>query len=232
MFYDLSHARVINKDDNKRIAVIPLGSMEYHGEDLPLLTDTLIAESISKKCLAKYAEITDVSIYLYPGIYLGFSHEWLRYAGTISLEPHIYLGMIESMVKSIDKNIDPHGYLFVNGHGGNYSLLEVFARKYYFSSKKPVLIIDLWRIASHYGLSYCHACREEVMLYNYLVEKKIRGTGNDIFMNNGLENNCLRGYYKDMDIGGRGSLSISIEEYVCRVCETIDSAIKHIIDQA
>jgi len=231
MFYDLSHARVVNKDDNKRIAVIPLGSMEYHGGTLPLLTDTLIAENISRKCLAKYAEITSVSIYLYPGIYLGFSHEWLRYTGTISLEPHIYLGMIESVVKSIDENIDPHGYLFVNGHGGNYSLLEVFARKYYFSLKKRVLIIDLWRIASHYGLHYCHACREEVMLYSYLVEKKTGGASNDIVVDSGSENDCLRGYYKDMDIVSRGSLSISIEEYVCKVCEIIDSAIKHIIDQ-
>jgi len=231
MFYDLSRARVIDKEDNKRIAVIPLGSMEYHGEALPLLTDTLIAENISRKCLAKYAEITSVSIYLYPGIYLGFSHEWLRYAGTISLDPHTYLRMIESVVKSIEKNIDPHGYLLVNGHGGNYSLLEIFARKYYFSSKKPVLIIDLWRIASHYGLRYCHACREEIMLYNYLIEKKTDEASNDIIMNSGSENDYLRGYYKDIDVGGRGSLSISIEEYVCKVCEIIDSAIKHIIDQ-
>ncbi|MCD6301451.1 MAG: creatininase family protein [Staphylothermus sp.] len=233
MLYDLSHTRIVKKEDNNRIATIPFGSMEYHGGALPLLTDTLIAENISRKCLNKYKERNNVTIYLYPGMYLGFSHEWLRYSGTISLEPNTYLALIDSIVKSIDENIDPHGYIFINGHGGNYSLLEAYARKYYFSKRKPVIIIDLWRIAGRYGLHYCHACREEVMLYKYLVEDKANEAIIDESASNEVSlNDHLRGFYQDMSIGSKGSLNISIEEYVCRVCDTIDSAIKHIIDQS
>src|SRR6185312_9750169 len=62
------------------ILCLPLGSMEQHGPHLPLNTDTVIAEGITTRIVARWGERYD--LWQLPALGLGLSreHEWA--AGT------------------------------------------------------------------------------------------------------------------------------------------------------
>jgi creatinine amidohydrolase len=231
---DLLRSRKVEVSSTPRIAVIPLGSIEYHGGILPYSTDSYIAEALARKCLSKYVS-SDLQIFLYPTIPLGYSIEWLKYAGTLTLRPETLLKLLNDIVYSIEYNVNPHGYIFINAHGGNYSVLEVFTRWKYYELGKPMIIIDVWRVAGKYGLKYCHACESEVELYNYLRGIVNEGSLSIIENNNEdreLDEDLIRGYYGELEIGERGSLSLSINDFVKVICSLIDKAVNIIIDHA
>jgi creatinine amidohydrolase len=232
---DLSSSERVRISNTYRVIVIPIGSIEYHGGILPYNTDSYIAEALARKCLSRYTDNDNLQVFLYPTITLGYSIEWLKHSGTLTLRPETLLKLLDDIVYSIEYNIKPHGYIFVNAHGGNYSILEVFTRWKYYELEKPMIIIDVWRIAGKYGLKYCHACKSEVELYNHL-----RGTVNEgslsIIKNNSedreFDEDLIRGYYKELGIGERDSLSISINDFVKIICSLIDKAVNIIIDHS
>ncbi|ABN69835.1 Uncharacterized protein putative amidase-like protein [Staphylothermus marinus F1] len=227
----LSRHNSISTHKNLHIAIIPTGSYEYHGEDLPLDTDSVIAEEIVSLCINNFKYEKNINIHIYPVLKYGYSIEWLKYPGTINVDPKIYLDLLDSIVDSIEKNISPAGYIFVNGHGGNYSLLEVFSRKKFYELKKPFIIIDIWRIASGYGLKYCHGCLFEQQLYSCLTSKSIKENYREEQICSSY-NELLKGYIEELKIGGCGDINIEPCVFVNKICMLIGEAIKIIIDHS
>ncbi|ADI31208.1 creatininase family protein [Staphylothermus hellenicus] len=216
---------------NLYISIIPTGSYEYHGENLPYDTDSVLAEKIVSRCITSLKSMKNVNIQVYPALKYGYSIEWIKYPGTISIDPKTYLDMLESIVDFMEKNISPAGYIFVNGHGGNYSLLEVFSRKKFYELKKPFIIIDIWRIASRYGLKYCHGCLFEQQLYSYLTGQSIKENYREEQVCSGY-NELLKGYIEELKIGGCGNINIEPGVFVNKICMIIGEAIKIIIDHS
>ncbi|WP_030397409.1 creatininase family protein [Kitasatospora purpeofusca] len=101
-----------------RIAVLPVGSFEQHGDHLPLTTDTVVASLIAQRIAA------DHDLFLLPPITLSCSHEHAHMPGTVSISAATLYAVINDIWKSLRASGVP-GLLIVNGHGGNYVLSNV-----------------------------------------------------------------------------------------------------------
>ncbi len=213
-------------DHKYRIIVLPFGSIEYHGETLPYYTDTVIAEKLLYSCLGEKSDRfdRDIGIYVYPAIPIGYSHEWMLYPGTVSIEPHIYIRMIYSIIDSIETNMKPSGYIFFNAHGGNYGVLHSAAKRLYMIYGKPFILIDVWRIASRHGLKYCHACSFEAELYNMLTGNTYSGVDEEY-----CRDEELSGVYRGYRPGRCGDIDVDVGSFVEEICGILSRAVEEII---
>ncbi len=106
--------------------VWPFGACEQHGPHLPLITDTLFAESILFEVLNHIP--SDFPIWVLPTQSIGFSPEHLEFPGTLSLPGELML----KMVKEIGHQLAEMGFqrlIFFNAHGGQIGLLQAIARE-------------------------------------------------------------------------------------------------------
>ncbi len=101
------------------VVIIPVGSIEQHGNHLPVNTDINCSFSIAKSV----AEIIDdFPVLVAPPIWWGFSPHHMKYPGTISLKLHTYIDVLTD----VSTSIAAHGFkkiLFLNGHGGNTGVI-------------------------------------------------------------------------------------------------------------
>lgn len=115
----------LNKKPNP-VVIIPLGSIEQHGVQLPLGTDSLSAIEICK-AIAKRTN----SLVL-PITWVGYSEHHMGFKGTITFSQDTLSRVIMDTIKSLSR----HGLkriLFVNFHGGNKDVLHFAVKE---SSKK------------------------------------------------------------------------------------------------
>jgi len=101
-----------------RVAILPVGSFEQHGDHLPLITDTVVACAIAR-------ELADVyPVLLLPPITLSCSHEHGAWAGTTSISARTLFSIVIDVYESIARS-GLSALAIVNGHGGNYVLGNV-----------------------------------------------------------------------------------------------------------
>ncbi len=108
-------------DRDKTVVVFPIGSVEQHGNHMPLGTDTILAHEVS---LAAAGEAGDVVVL--PPPWYGFSAHHMRFPGSVTLRAETLMAVAEDVVASVVK----HGFkriLVVNGHGGNGGVIDVLA---------------------------------------------------------------------------------------------------------
>lgn len=101
-----------------KVAVLPIGSFEQHGDHLPLTTDTVIASLIARRI----AE--DHDLFLLPPITIACSHEHAPMAGTVSISATTLYAVVNDIWRSLEASGVP-GLMIVNAHGGNYVLANV-----------------------------------------------------------------------------------------------------------
>ncbi|MDM7275824.1 MAG: creatininase family protein [Thermoprotei archaeon] len=112
---------------NDVIAVIPVGSLEQHCRG-PLGLDGLIAERIAwESCRALEARNSGLCVIL-PTIYYAFSPEWGGVEGTLSLKITTFTELVESIISGL-RRAGFKRIAFLNGHGGNSSILEAVLRE-------------------------------------------------------------------------------------------------------
>src|SRR5919108_5779528 len=101
-----------------RVAVLPIGSFEQHGDFLPLATDTVVASTIAGRVSEQYG------LFLLPPVTLSCSHEHSGFAGTVSISASTLAAVVADVAESLRASgIDR--LAIVNGHGGNYVLSNV-----------------------------------------------------------------------------------------------------------
>ncbi len=108
-------------DRDKTVVVLPIGSVEQHGNHMPLGTDTILAQSVSLAAAAKVAGVV-----VLPPPWYGFSAHHMRFPGSITLRAETLMAVAEDIVASMVK----HGFrriLIVNGHGGNGGVIDLLA---------------------------------------------------------------------------------------------------------
>ena len=109
------------KDERERdakVALLPIGSFEQHGDYLPLTTDTIVACSIANE-IAKSRNVM-----VLPPITISCSHEHAKWRGTVTIGSQTLHRLLNDIADSLLKDDFEHVVL-VNGHGGNYVLGNV-----------------------------------------------------------------------------------------------------------
>ena len=117
------------------VVIIPCGSMEQHGEHLPINTDSNCCFEIAKKA----AELIDeFPVLVLPPVWMGYSPHHMAYAGSITLDLHTYLEVLTGIARSVHT----HGFkkiLFLNGHGGNEPAVAAMRNKLLEEEGFPVI---------------------------------------------------------------------------------------------
>jgi len=118
--YSWKSARALFKSTN--VALVPVGSTEQHGPQLPLGTDFLTAQALSESVARKARVICT------PVIPVGVSPHHRQFWGTLWVTPDTF----RQYMYEIALSLGYHGIrriIFVNGHGGNSASLQEVSRK-------------------------------------------------------------------------------------------------------
>lgn len=111
-----------NHIDTNGIAILPIGACEQHGYHLPLGTDSILAENLSKEI----SKITGAAIF--PTIEFGYSWVWKDLPGTITYSQQLFHDVLIETVRSLIRM----GYkkiLIVNGHDSNKMAIKYAIRE-------------------------------------------------------------------------------------------------------
>ena len=128
-FADLTTAEVPHAVTSESIMVLPLGAIEPHGPHLPLATDLVMAESVAAKAVRRAAagDGAGSDVWLLPSIGYTKSNEHARLPGTMWISTSTLYDTVMDIGTSVAET-PAKTLVFVNGHGGNSSLLDVLLR--------------------------------------------------------------------------------------------------------
>jgi creatinine amidohydrolase len=106
---------------NGSVLILPVGSVEQHGEHLPVATDTLLASAMATAGAERVAR--NVPILVAPPVWAGHSPHHLTFAGAMTGEFETLLKHLEEIADSaLNNGFD--ALLLLNGHGGNSALID------------------------------------------------------------------------------------------------------------
>lgn len=108
------------------IIVLPLGAIEQHGPHLPLNTDFVVADEVSKAAVSHVGEETNA--WILPTLPFTKSNEHAWSAGTMWLSATTLMAVLDDIARSI-ASTPAKKILFVNGHGGNSALTAMMNRE-------------------------------------------------------------------------------------------------------
>src|SRR5215469_1436958 len=119
---ELAFPEVSGKLKATSILCLPLGAVEQHGPHLPLDTDIVVAEDITRALIARLGEEFD--LWQLPTLAIGLSreHDWAP--GTLSLSVATFAALIKEMAREVVRALPARNLVIVNGHGGNRGILE------------------------------------------------------------------------------------------------------------
>ena len=114
-------------DRDRTIVLFPIGSVEQHGWHMPVGTDYLMADAISSE-LAK-RETNGFEGLLFPTLQFGLNAEHTGFCGTVTFPARLLLEILEQQVR-VMLNQGFRYFAFLNTHGGNTPMLEIFVREF------------------------------------------------------------------------------------------------------
>ncbi|WP_458746318.1 creatininase family protein [Candidatus Nitrosocosmicus sp. T] len=175
---NLSQKKISNliKDSNYESAILPLGSIEQHGDHLPFSTDTLIVEHISNIVSTKS------KAFLLPSLFYGVSYEHEPHFN-ISIDYNILVDFISCICQSLSMHGIKRMYV-INGHHGNIGLLQYVGQN--LSSKYAMntdffYFINYWQMLEN-GFDHAGEIETSIMMAIHpdLVNMDLAKTGLDI----------------------------------------------------
>lgn len=108
-------------DVTKGVCIIPLGSLEKHGDHMPIGTDNFLIHQ--KVVLASMIE----PVVVFPTVMFTENCEAKNNPGAIAVETSLYFQLLESLCDEVARN----GFkkiVLVSGHGGNRFFLRFFVQ--------------------------------------------------------------------------------------------------------
>jgi creatinine amidohydrolase len=116
------------------VCVLPFGIIEKHGPHLPLGTDLLdVRFAVMNAVKQEYAVV-------FPEYYFGQIFEARQQPGTLAYSLSTQLTLLQETVKEMARN-GCKKVVIVNGHGGNNSLLPLFAQSQLASERDYVVYV-------------------------------------------------------------------------------------------
>ncbi|HVA32701.1 MAG TPA: creatininase family protein [Candidatus Baltobacteraceae bacterium] len=107
----------------RRVAVVPIATLEDHGPHLPVDTDLLLCCAV---CEAAASRAPD-RVVLVPAINHGFSPHHMDFPGALTIGAQTLIAYGVDVCRSLAR----HGFgriLIVNGHGSNTPFVDIIAR--------------------------------------------------------------------------------------------------------
>lgn len=159
-----------NYSKNK-IAYIPIGTLEWHGNHLPIETDYMIAQKICEIIAKKNSGYVLPPIYLGSGTKKKIGGKWLigmdkllkkKLAGSLYyLEPELF----SNVLVNLGRNLEQQGFtkiLIITGHGGwgQAKALKLAKRR-----MRKLSIINPYDILEEKGVHFGHADEYETSLF-------------------------------------------------------------------
>jgi creatinine amidohydrolase len=119
---ELTFPEISGKLKATSILCLPLGAIEQHGAHLPLNTDVVVAEELTRALIARWGDQFD--LWQLPTLSIGLSreHDWAP--GTLSLSVQTFAALLKEMAREIVRALPARNLAIVNGHGGNRGILE------------------------------------------------------------------------------------------------------------
>jgi len=109
-------------DAERVVALLPVGAIEQHGPHLPLGTDALIAEALSRAVMERVPN----DLLVLPTLSIGHSLEHSDYAGTLSIAAEPLLACWLEAGRGVAR-AGIRKLLILNAHGGNTPLVQLAA---------------------------------------------------------------------------------------------------------
>jgi creatinine amidohydrolase len=195
--------------DERKVAVVPVATLEDHGLHLPIDTDVRLCFAACDRAVASAAD----RAVLVPPINHGFSPHHMDFPGaiTIGAETFIRYGV------DVCTSLAHHGFeriLIVNGHGSNTPFVDIIARLAVVETEALVAAVNYWNAPGVHEVAEAlresdkiggmnHACEFETSIYLALrpdlvdMSKAERELGHEPTKN----------YWTDL-VGGDGPLSM------------------------
>lgn len=119
---DLTFPEVSQRLRETSILCLPIGAIEQHGAHLPLNTDVIVAEELTRRIIARWGDELDLWQLPTVSISLSREHDWAP--GTLSLSIQNFVALLRDMARDIVRALPTRNLLIVNGHGGNRGVLD------------------------------------------------------------------------------------------------------------
>ena len=119
---DLTYLEVTQRLQKTSVLCLPVGAIEQHGAHLPLNTDVVVAEELTRRIVARWGDKFD--LWQLPTVSLGLSreHDWAP--GTLALTIENFVALLRNLAGEIVRALPARNLVIVNGHGGNRGVLE------------------------------------------------------------------------------------------------------------
>jgi len=157
------------------ILCLPLGAIEQHGPHLPLDTDVVVAEGLTRRIVARWGDEFD--LWQLPALPIGLSreHDWAP--GTLSLSIACFVALLRDLARSLTRALPARNLVIVNGHGGNRGVLENLLyelRGDFGLNSCAIHPFDLARIESTPGAPDIHGGKSETSVMLALAPDRVR----------------------------------------------------------
>jgi mycofactocin system creatininase family protein len=147
----------------RRVLVVPVGSLEQHGPHLPLDTDTRIAVAVAERAIA-LAGLSGVA--LAPPVAIGASGEHAGFPGTLSIGTEALAAVLTELGRHA--SLYWPVMLLVNGHGGNAAAIEAATSRLQYEGRQA----HAWH--AHIPGGDAHAGRTETSLLLAIAPSTVR----------------------------------------------------------
>ena len=156
------------------VVVIPVASIEQHGEHLPINTDASNCHSIAIRAAE---EIDAFPVVVLPVVVPAYSPHHMGHPGTLSLSFDTFVRVLTETAVCVHAH-GFHKILFLNGHGGNSAIISAMRLKLAAEHSISVVgytywdlpgVASAWRAASETDRGFVgHAGEVETSLQLYL----------------------------------------------------------------
>lgn len=119
---ELTYQDVSRRIAETSILCLPIGAIEQHGAHLPLATDVIVAEGLTRAIVARWGE--ELDLWQLPTWPIGLSreHDWAP--GTLSLSVERFAALLGELARNLVRALPARNLAIINGHGGNRGILE------------------------------------------------------------------------------------------------------------
>lgn len=168
---ELTWPEVRDAVEARKVAVVPVATLEDHGLHLPIDTDVRLCWAACDRAVASAAD----RAVLVPAVNHGFSPHHMDFPGAITIGPHTFIRYGVDVCLSLAR----HGFeriLIVNGHGSNTPFVDVMARLATVESDALVAAVNYWNAPGVHDVAESlresdkiggmnHACEFETSIY-------------------------------------------------------------------